>query len=625
MAIWRFPSNDYGEKKGINDSGVSLFRGTPLRSLAREICQNSLDAARAKTIVVEFNAFDIPTTKLPGYEALKDTFERCADFWSDQKSVTTKNFFSNAIDKITADKIHMLRISDFHTAGLTGSREEVNTNWTNLTKSSGVSDKNSTAGGSFGIGKFAPFACSDFSTVFYSTYDEKDLEASQGVSRLVTFRREDDQTTQGIGYYGEDRNTPTYSQLRLDPNFSRSEGQHGTDIYIAGYKHFAEEDGWEKSIIISILDSFLGAIWDEKLIVKVGDIEISKPNLNELIEIYREELTGYTERYYEVLTSASTKWHEENFMGLGEIKLGLLLGTEEMHRKVAMIRQTGMKIKDQDRISSFVPFAGIMFINGDKLNAQLRVLENPEHTEWQVARADNEVQARALLKSINDFLKKKVEELVAENTREDFDVAGLGSLLPDEPEDSSTVAKEENVIDKTLVIEKRIPQKKKADTAGANTGGTEGTTYKDGGYIEGNSVLGYIHTEDPHHPHDPKIPKDPYPVDITPEGNQKIPHPHNIIPQKLRIICMDKSSGKYVIMFVPNVGGTDGVIHIDLSAESGSYNAPVINASLMGQGNLAVSDGNIKGVTFTKDVPVKLTVQLDYSDYCSMEVRAYAN
>lgn len=622
MAIWRFPSNDYGEKKGINDSGVSLFRGTPLRSLAREICQNSLDAARAKTIVVEFNAFDIPTTSLPGYEALKDTFERCASFWSDQKSVTTKNFFSNAIDKITADKIHMLRISDFHTAGLTGSREEVNTNWTNLTKSSGVSDKNSTAGGSFGIGKFAPFACSDFSTVFYSTYDEKGMEASQGVSRLVTFRREDDQTTQGIGYYGEDRNTPTYSQLRLDPNFSRSEGQHGTDIYIAGYKHFAEEDGWEKSIIISILDSFLGAIWDEKLVVKVGDIEISKPNLNELIETYREELTGYTERYYEVLTSASTKWHEENFMGLGEIKLGLLLGAEEMHRKVAMIRQTGMKIKDQDRISSFVPFAGIMFINGDKLNAQLRVLENPEHTEWQVARADNEVQARALLKSINDFLKKKVEELVAENTREDFDVAGLGSLLPDEPEDSSTVAKEENVINKTLVIEKRIPQKKAAETASSSTGGTQGATYKEGGFEEGDSVLGYIHKENERKKREHQ---DPYPTTPTPEGKQKVAQPHDVIPQKLRIMCLDKASGKYVIMFVPNVGGTDGVIHIDLSAESGNYNAPVINASLMGQGNLVVFDGDIKGVTFTKDAPVKLTVQLDYSDYCSMEVRAYAN
>ena len=321
MSKWRFPSNDYGEKKGINDSGIATFRGTPLRSLAREICQNSLDAARDKTVRIEFNAFDITSDKLPGSDVLKDTFERCAAFWNDQKAVTTKNFFANAIDRISADRIHMLRISDFNTSGLTGSRAEVNTDWTNLTKSSGVSDKKGTSGGSFGIGKFAPFACSDFSTVFYSTYDEEGVQASQGVSRLVTFRREDGQTTQGVGYYGEERNTPTFKPLYLDPNFIRSDKQYGTDIYIAGYKHMDEEDGWEKSIIISILDSFLGAIWNEKLIVAVGGTEISKATLEDMIETYRDELTGYTERYYEVLTSPSAKWHEEDFMGLGTVEL----------------------------------------------------------------------------------------------------------------------------------------------------------------------------------------------------------------------------------------------------------------------------------------------------------------
>lgn len=109
MSKWRFPSNDYGEKKGINDSGIATFRGTPLRSLAREICQNSLDAARDKTVRIEFNAFDITSDKLPGSDVLKDTFERCAAFWNDQKAVTTKNFFANAIDRISADRIHMLR------------------------------------------------------------------------------------------------------------------------------------------------------------------------------------------------------------------------------------------------------------------------------------------------------------------------------------------------------------------------------------------------------------------------------------------------------------------------------------------------------------------------------------
>ena len=59
MAYWYFPSNDHGENKGINDTGVATFRGTPLKSLAREICQNSLDAATDKTVRVDFSNFDI--------------------------------------------------------------------------------------------------------------------------------------------------------------------------------------------------------------------------------------------------------------------------------------------------------------------------------------------------------------------------------------------------------------------------------------------------------------------------------------------------------------------------------------------------------------------------------------
>lgn len=622
MSEWRFPSNDYGEKKGINDSGIATFRGTPLRSLAREICQNSLDAARAQTVRIEFNAFDIAPDKLPGYATLKDTFEKCASFWNDQKAVTTKNFFANAIDKISADKIHMLRISDFNTSGLTGSQKEVNTDWTNLTKSSGVSDKKSTSGGSFGIGKFAPFACSDFSTVFYSTYDEENIQASQGVSRLVTFRRDDGQTTQGVGYYGEERNTPTFAPLYLDPSFRRETNQYGTDIYVAGYKHMSEEDGWEKSIIISILDSFLGAIWNEKLVVAVGDTEISKSTLHDLIETYQEELTGYTERYYEVLTSSATKWYEEDFMGLGNVRLGLLLGGQEMHRKVAMVRQTGMKIKDQDRISSFIPFAGVMFIDGQKLNEELRVLENPEHTEWQVARANNEIQARALLKSLNDYIRQKVEALAAEGGQEDFDAVGLGSLLPDDPDSSENQAKEEAVTDKPVEIKKSIPPKKAAQTAGSSTGGTEGRDLKEGGFVEGDSVLGYIH-KDGHRGNGPF--QEPYPVDPDPNGRSSVPKKHDITPQKLRIMCMDKAAGKYVVMFIPDANGTNGVISFELSAETGSYPAPLLNASLIGQGNVKVSGSKLTGVEFKKDTPIKVMLQLDYTDYCSMEVSACAD
>ena len=208
MIRWRFPSNDFGENRGINDSGVATFRGTPLKSLAREICQNSLDAADKETVIVEFNVFSIPMNNVPGIHELKDAFNRCLIFWKQQKAIATRDFYTTAI-KVSEDEMcHCLRISDFNTVGLTGTGEEINTNWINLTKSSGASDKKGTAGGSYGIGKYAPFACSDFSTVFYNTYNKDEEVAYQGVSRLVTFKRDDGENTQGIGYYGNERNTP---------------------------------------------------------------------------------------------------------------------------------------------------------------------------------------------------------------------------------------------------------------------------------------------------------------------------------------------------------------------------------------------------------------------------------
>ena len=41
---WDFP-NSGGTVKGIADAGIETFKGSLLPSLARETCQNSLDAA----------------------------------------------------------------------------------------------------------------------------------------------------------------------------------------------------------------------------------------------------------------------------------------------------------------------------------------------------------------------------------------------------------------------------------------------------------------------------------------------------------------------------------------------------------------------------------------------------
>jgi len=91
--------------------------------LAREICQNSLVAFVDETpVVVEFHAFDIPVENMPGAEDLKDAFVRSKEYWGGQKTSQTRDFFETALKEYEKGTISVLRISDFNTKGLRGSR-----------------------------------------------------------------------------------------------------------------------------------------------------------------------------------------------------------------------------------------------------------------------------------------------------------------------------------------------------------------------------------------------------------------------------------------------------------------------------------------------------------------------
>ncbi|MGV8149930.1 MAG: hypothetical protein ACLKAL_10900 [Alkaliphilus sp.] len=404
MVSWRFPSNDYGQYYGINDAGMHHFAGTPLRSLAREICQNSLDAGNGGAVRVEFDLFDMDKHKIPDYEYLKFAFHQSREYWGEQKDSIAKDFFDKALDLINEEKIKILRISDYSTSGLTGSGEEWNTNWTNLTKSAGASDKKEADGGSFGIGKFATFACSDFRTVFYSTLDENGIMASQGVARLVSFIEEKGKApTQGTGYYGKiERNTPLTDMLILQDGFKRTEV--GTDIFIVAFSH---DSDWEEEMVISVIDDFIGAIWKNNLVITIGEYEICKNSLRSLIVEFEDSISKHAKDYYEILTSEETNWFEEDFMSYGTVRLGLKIAPE-LNRRVAMIRKTGMKIMDQGAINANVPFAGVMFIEGTLINKLLRKMENPQHTKWEPNRVKDKAGAKKILKNLKVFIRREI-------------------------------------------------------------------------------------------------------------------------------------------------------------------------------------------------------------------------
>ena len=103
---WYFPSNNNAEVNGIGHSGIETFQGTPLKSLAREICQNSLDAASDSGLVeIEFKSFSLDLADMPDAESLKEAFSASLDFWSIQRDKKAQDFFTRALKVMDSGSI----------------------------------------------------------------------------------------------------------------------------------------------------------------------------------------------------------------------------------------------------------------------------------------------------------------------------------------------------------------------------------------------------------------------------------------------------------------------------------------------------------------------------------------
>ncbi|MBQ9497307.1 MAG: hypothetical protein IJR52_07010, partial [Selenomonadaceae bacterium] len=188
MIGWNFPSNGGGAINGVADSGIEIFRGKEIPSLAREICQNSLDAAidENSAVTVEFQRHKISPKDIPDVRDYEKFLRACQSFWKGNSK--TETFIKKANDELKNFQTAVLRISDFNTTGLA---EPFNprsmTGWNTLTKINGGAIKSDDKAGNFGIGKNAPFANSFFRLIFYRTLNTKGERAAQAVAKLVSF------------------------------------------------------------------------------------------------------------------------------------------------------------------------------------------------------------------------------------------------------------------------------------------------------------------------------------------------------------------------------------------------------------------------------------------------------
>lgn len=462
---WDFPLLGTGNQSGNNIAAITMFKGSGIMDgLAREVCQNSLDAKDKSLppdtpVKVKFELVEIEKKEYPMFEGYQKALESSIDYWSTSPLSTPKimEFLGNVKKALDLEKIPVLIMSDYNTVGLNGvnAKQGEKSFWDLLVNVEGLSIKqDENSAGSFGIGKNAPFAYSALNLVFYNTLAQDGGRGFEGVARLVTTQKEYNGTlrpTQPIGkyLYLEDEYTGRpilpidncpLSQLDI---FNRNE--IGTDVAVFGFKTNEYED-WERNIAIAIIKNFVLAILNSKLEVEIKSPKItyiiSKSNVESLLfkDFSDEPQLKYTRQIYETLT------------GVDPIKvsieekddLSIYVKYEDAYaQSLARFRSTGMLI-NTTTVDVLPHFSVVIIVNdvGEMgLSKTLREAEPPQHTEWKAKNITDNAplknRAARDLRKIGKEIQRILDEFEKADITDKMD-AGIGNYLPDSTDESGS-------------------------------------------------------------------------------------------------------------------------------------------------------------------------------------------
>lgn len=368
----------------------------------------------------------------------------------------------------------------------------------------------------------------------------------------------------------------------------------------------------------------------------MGSEQIDQTTLPKYMEKYKGKFDQNADEYYQVLlnsskpdkdSSVTAERFKKDILGLGDAVLDLMIAPK-FHRKVAMVRKTGMKIMDKGGFSNSIPFAGVLYVEGEELNQILRKMENPQHTKWEEERAeDDRPLAKKVKKALNDFIRESLNLLKDSDPAEIFNPETGEFLSFIGEEDGKQLSGKnglEEKIDDIQIYRPAVNKEKsgppKSDVSAADEdeqGGNSGAGSGSGG---GNGDTGGDENGDKpgggsgHH-----------------EGGQGDPsgnHPRNSKPTqikaKVRVMSISKSEGKYRILIRPEKNSDQGELKLDYATETDYLPADLKEAETADGVSLKVSNNTIKGIELEKDHPVSLIVWLKDSEYRALEGTVYA-
>ncbi len=521
-----------GEPNGINDSGISDFKGTRFNGLAREIIQNSLDAKIKdlnEPVIVEFKKRNLTMDKYPNYNNFIDVIDKCIDFIKDKPNDKGHRFYKNLKDvmntNVKNNYFTTLEISDYNTVGLDDVNDTTSGTWASLVRISGSNAKESGAGGSFGIGKYAPFVFSSSRIIIYSTKNLQGNIAVQGKSILSGHINKGKRSPNG--YFGcikecsfledgdiyiEQDSFPFTNASNFPEDYLRTES--GTSLFILDVNF---DDNWYKEIINSVIYNFYKTIMEKKLIVRVID---DTKNKIEKIEIRDETLdiilnqTNLLDNdkkdkiieHLKLINSNEkiviTKKFDLKKVGYdipGELELQIMCNNDINLKSIFFMRDNGMVIKEPT-FQNLLPYVANLSTKNSSMNEFLRECEGPKHDEWNgnnFRETDLErKEAKGILNLINNWVRNSLRESCGKTSSEPLEVFGMEDCLPLEYDGKKEGTKQEQIvfkpIDTPLILSKNKVNQKTKNKYNKYELDDNGTEFfeEDNGYKSGNGSSG---------------------------------------------------------------------------------------------------------------------------------------
>lgn len=607
--LWYFPGGYGLTPTGSNGAGIETFLDDIPLSVTREVLQNSIDAVQPglnKPVHVKFSFETIEKRYVLGADELLHTIlPKAKAFWEAKNNSDTLRYLKSVEEVLSKDSVPMLVISDYNTTGLN------DINFKSLIEGDGYSEKaDETSTGSKGIGKAAPFAASNLRMVFYNSKSTSNGNSFSGVMNFVSY--EDKSCTNGddINFSSDSYITQARGRLKYNGfqanRFNTNRTEYGTDLFIMGLKAI---DNWKERIILAVLNNFLVALFQNKLEVTIGGIEINTDSLGGLLESIKtsESIGDYvlskddkrkflsTYAYYLALSDERhiKVFLPEEFVNTypfiertDDAVLHLISTGENDTRRVLQTRKSGMTIYERNRISS-IDFTGVFHATGVKLNTFLRRLENVNHDVWSTDREDDKDRKRSeqFLKDLLRWYKQQVEEHFGQGNQESIKAYGLSELIPMLGDGNNKEGeKEESGINFSIGGIKQKEQSKSSrgfatdgaseekmlesilDSIGLGEGDTggSGTNQKGAG---GGSSTGNNHsagTEDGNHGE-------------YPDGESVVTKVFKEVPRadhlSMKLVFLDAENGKYRMIIYPKEGRTQIGVAFDSIGENGTpYN-----------------------------------------------------